>query len=253
MGLEQMTKQIQMDSGLMKAAVWSGIALIVAMIVAQGIMMHFIPPPSPALSAHDLAQRFIDRRDEIRLGCLIQCMFWSFWATWSMAITLFVRKMERGFPILTYSSIALNGGGYVFFILIPMTWAVIAFRPETLDPSVMQIMNDWVWFDFLFTWPPFAVVMAIFGIAIIKDHNVPTLYPRWVAYLNFWCAILIFPAGLIAFFHTGLFAYNGIGAFWMPFAIFFGWMITMSVTTLQAINRYQARPEVEVSRTPAAV
>jgi hypothetical protein len=39
----------------------------------------------------------------------------------------------------------------------------------------------------------------------------------------------------------------------MPFAIFFGWMITMSVTTLQAINRYQARPEVEASRTPAAV
>ena len=81
MELEQMAKQIQMDSGLMKAAVWSGIALIVAMIVAQGIMMHFIPPPSPALSPHDLAQRFIDRRDEIRLGCLIQCMFWSFWAT----------------------------------------------------------------------------------------------------------------------------------------------------------------------------
>jgi hypothetical protein len=46
-----MAKQIELDSGLAKAAVWSGIALIVAMIVAQGFMMHFIPPPSPALSA----------------------------------------------------------------------------------------------------------------------------------------------------------------------------------------------------------
>ena len=51
--------------GLARAAVWSGIALIVAMI--QGFMTHFIPPPSPALSAKELAHRFIDRRDEIRL------------------------------------------------------------------------------------------------------------------------------------------------------------------------------------------
>jgi hypothetical protein len=231
-----MSNKVELDSGLFKAAVWSGIALIVAMVIAQGLLMHFIPPPSPALSAEELAQRFIDRRDLIRLGCLIQCIFWSFWATWGIAITVFIRKMERGYPILTYASIALVGGGYVFFILIPMTWAVIAFRPETLDPSIIQIMNDWVWFDFLFTWPPFALWMVIIGLAIIKDHNVPTLYPRWVAYLNFWCAILIFPAGLIAFFHTGLFAYDGVGAFWIPFAIFFGWMIVMSVTTLQTIN-----------------
>jgi hypothetical protein len=246
-----MSKRTELDSGLAKAAVWSGIALIVAMIIAQGFLMHFIPPPSPALSPEELAQKFIDRRDEIRLGCIIQCIFWSFWATWGIAITLFIRKMERSYPILTYTSIALVGGGYVFFILIPMTWAVIAFRPETLDPAVMQIMNDWVWFDFLFTWPPFALWMVVIALAIFKDHNIPTLYPRWVAYLNIWCAILIFPAGLIAFFHEGLFAYDGVGAFWIPFAVFFGWMITMSVTTLQTINRQKS--VVAGEDQPAAV
>jgi hypothetical protein len=246
-----MSKRIELDTGLAKAAVWSGIALIVAMVIAQGLLMHFIPPPSPALSPEELAQKFIDRRDEIRVGCIIQCIFWSFWATWGIAITLFIRKMERSYPILTYTSIALVGGGYVFFILIPMTWAVIAFRPETLDPAVMQIMNDWVWFDFLFTWPPFALWMVVIALAIFKDHNVPTLYPRWVAYLNIWCAILIFPAGLIAFFHEGLFAYDGVGAFWIPFAVFFGWMITMSVTTLQTINRQKS--VVAGEDQPAAV
>jgi hypothetical protein len=238
-----MSKKIEMDSGLMKAAMWSGIVLIVAMIIAQGFLMHFIPPPSPALPAHDLAQKFISRNNEIRLGSLIQCIFWSFWATWAIGITVLIRKMERGYPVLTYSSLALNGGGYVFFILIPMTWAVIAFRADALPAEIIQVMNDWVWFDFLFTWPPFAVFMVIIGLAILKDHNVPTLYPRWVAYLNFWCAILIFPAGLIVFFKTGLFAYNGVGAFYIPFAIFFGWMIAMTVTTLQAINRHKERLE----------
>jgi hypothetical protein len=246
-----MARKLEMDSGLMKAALWSGIVLIVAMVIAQGILMHFIPGLSPSMAAKDLQQHFIERKGEIRVGTLIQCMAWGFWATWTMAITVFIRKMEKGYPILTYSSIALNGGGYVFFILIPMTWAVIAFRPETLDPEIMQIMNDWVWFDFLFTWPPFAVFMVVIGLAIFKDHNVPTLYPRWVAYLNFWCAILIFPAGLIVFFHDGLFAYDGVGAFWMPFAVFFGWMLAMTVVTFQAIDREKARLTAEADALEA--
>lgn len=243
-----MSAKIGLDSGLMKACLWSGIVLIVAMVIAQGFLMHFIPPPSPDLSAEELTQKFIDRKNEIRLGSLIQCMAWGFWATWTMAITVLIRKMERDYPILTYCSIALNGGGYVFFILIPMTWAVIAFRPESLDPSIVQIMNDWVWFDFLFTWPPFAVWMIVIGLAILKDHNETPIYPRWVAYLNFWSAILIFPAGLIAFFHRGLFAYDGVGAFWLPFAVFFGWMLTMTVVTFKAIDRRKALLEAASPR-----
>lgn len=232
-----MVKQVEMNTRAVKAFIWSGPALIVAMVVAQWGMMRFIPAPSPDLTAPELAQKFIERKNEIRVGSIIQCIFWSFWATWGVAITLFIRKMERGYPILTYGSLALVGGGYVFFILIPMTWAVVAFRPETLDPSIIQIMNDWVWFDFLFTWPPFALWMVIIAIAIFNDRNVPTVYPRWVGYLNCWCAVLIFPAGLISLFKTGPFAYNGIGAFWIPFAVFFGWMVIMTYMTLQATNR----------------
>jgi hypothetical protein len=238
---EKVKNRIEMDAGLMRACMWSGVAVIVALIIAQGFLMHFIPGLSPDMPAEELQQHFIDRKMQIRVGAVIQCFFWMFWATWSMAITLFIRKMERGYPILTYCSIALNGGGYVFFILIPMTWAVIAFRPETLDPEIMQIMNDWVWFDWLFTWPPFALFMAIIGIAILKNQTGNPLYPRWVAYLNFWCAVLIFPAALIAFFKTGLFAYDGIGAFWLPVVVFFGWIAAMTIMTFRAISLEEAR------------
>lgn len=234
-------KQIEMNSRLVRACVWSGVALVLAMILAQWVLMGFVPPPSPMLSQHDIAQRFIEHQGRIRVGCLIMCIFWSFWATWGVSITLFIRKMERGYPILTYSSLALVGGGYVFFILIPMTWGAIVLDPKQIDPNTIQFMNNWVWFDYLFTWPPFGLWMVIIGLAILKDHNVPTLYPRWVAYLNFWCAILIFPAGLIVFFKHGLFAYDGIGAWWIPFSVFFGWMLVMTVTTFQAISRQEER------------
>jgi len=40
-------------------------ALVVSLVITQGFLMGFIPPPSPALSAEELTQIFIDR-DELR-------------------------------------------------------------------------------------------------------------------------------------------------------------------------------------------
>lgn len=234
-------RKLDMDATMMRAGLWSGVVLVVGMVIAQGFLMRFIPAPSPDLSAQELTQKFLERRDETRVGTILLCILWSFYPTWGIAMMVFLRKMERGYPFLSYSSIALIGGGSVFFILIPMTWAVIAFRADTLDPEIIQIMNDWVWFDWLFTWPPFALWMIVIGAAIMRDQNYTKLYPRWVAYFNFWSALFIFPAGLIVFFKTGPFAYDGFGAFWFPFAVFFGWMITMTVVTFQAIRREEER------------
>ena len=234
-------QQIEMNTAVMRAFLWSGMVLIAALIVAQGLLMGFIPAPSPALSAEELKQIFVERKAAIQLGALIQCICWSFWATWAIPLIMFIRRMERGYPILTYASLANVGGGYVFFILIPMTWAVITFRVESLAPATIQIINDWVWFNWLFTWPPFAIWMIIIAVAIFYDHNVPTLYPRWVAFFNLWCALLIVPAGLIVFFKTGPFAYDGIISFWLAVFVFFGWMMTMTVLTFRAIATEDAR------------
>lgn len=224
---------------VLKACLWSGVVLVATLIFAQGWLMGFVPGISPNLPAEELKQIFIDRKIPILIGTLIQCIFWSFWFTWAMAVVVFIRKMERGIPILTYISIANIGGGYVFFLLIPMTWATMAFRAETVDANVLQIMNDWVWFDWLFTWPPFSIWMFVIAIAIFCDHNLPTLYPRWVAYFNLWCGFLIFPAGLIGFFKTGPFAYDGEISFWFAVAVFFGWICVMTVVTYQLTIRTQ--------------
>jgi hypothetical protein len=229
-------KQTEMNTPVMRAFLWSGVVLVATLIFAQGWMMGFVPGPSPALSAHDLAQIFIDRKSSILIACLIQCITWSFYATWAIPIIMFIRKMERSMPVLTFASLVNVGGGWVFFILIPMTWAVIAFRAETLDPAIIQIMNDWVWFDWLYTWPSFSIWMFMIAAAIFYDHNLPTIYPRWVAFYNVWSGILIFPAGLIGFFKTGPFAYNGLIGFWFDVIVFFGWMVVMTVTTFKVIT-----------------
>jgi hypothetical protein len=238
-----MVKQVELNTKVAKSFVWSGILLVGGLIVAQGFMMHFVPAPGPNISAEELKQHFLDRKFQIQLGSIIQIFVWSFWCTWGIVVTTFMRKMEKGYPFLTYASIALVGGGSVFFLLIPMTWAVICFRIEQWDPQLVQFANDWVWFDWLFTWPPFAIWFWIMAAAILGDHNVPSIYPRWVAYMNIGAGFLIFPAALIAFFQDGPFSYSGIGAFWFPVFIFFGEIVVMIAVSFRVINQQAAREQ----------
>jgi hypothetical protein len=225
----------EINTTVMRVLLWSGVITVAALIVAQGWIMGFVPGPSPALSAEELREIFVARKSDILVGALIQIICWTFYATWCIPIIVFIRRAERGMPILTYASLVNCGGGYVFFILIPMTWAAMAFRIETLEPGTVQIMNDWVWFDWLYTWPSFSVWMLIIAAAIFFDRNPEPAYPRWVGYLNIWCALLIFPAGLIGFFKTGPFAYDGMISFWFAVCVFFGWMISMTAMTFRAI------------------
>lgn len=236
----------------MRAFIWTGLVVVVTLIVVQGWLMGFVPPPAPSLSPEEIKAIFVENKTRILAGAFLKLVLWSLYANWACAITMFIRQMERSWPLLTYTSIALIGAGLVFFLLVPMTWAVIAFRAETLDPSIVQIMNDWVWFDWLFTWPPFTIWMFLIAIAILRDHNVPAIYPRWVAYFNIWSGLLIAPAGMIGFFKIGPFAYNGIISFWEAAAVFFGWMVVMSVMTFRVINEQEARGKQTASTTPDA-
>lgn len=238
-------QDLDIDTRVARIMAWSGVALVVSLIVAQGFLMGFIPPPSPALDAQAIAQLYIDRKLAIRFGTLIECIGFTFYLTWSMSIIFFMRRMERGMPLLSYTSIANAGGGYVFFLLMPITWAVLAFRPEALDPTFLQIGNDFVWFVFILSWPPFAVFMILIAVAVLRDRNENPIFPRWVGYLNIWTAVLIVPAGLIEFFKTGPFAYDGIISFWFVWLIFFGWIIGMSAIVMRACTAEKKRQLAE--------
>ncbi|GAB4916369.1 hypothetical protein Mkiyose1665_10790 [Mycobacterium kiyosense] len=238
-------QDLHIDTGTARVMAWSGVALVISLVIAQGVLMGFIPPPSPALKADEIAHLFIDRKLRIRIGTLIECIGFTFYLTWSMSIVFFMRRMERGMPVLSYTAIANAGGGYVFFLLMPITWAALAFRPEMLDPALLQIANDYVWFVFILSWPPFAVFMILIAVAVLRDKNPTPIFPRWVGFLNLWTAVLIIPAGLVEFFKIGPFAYDGAISFWFVWIVFFGWIIGMSVITLRACTAEKRRQLAE--------
>ncbi|MDP3675249.1 MAG: hypothetical protein Q8R44_09145 [Novosphingobium sp.] len=232
-----------MDKGqaaLVKALAWSGVVLVLSLAISFALM-GFFPPPSPALPPEAIKAVFVERATEIRIGTAIECLGFTFYVTWACAIVVVMRQMERGVPVATMASLALAGGGLVLFLIMPFTWATLAYRAPLLDAWFIQFMNDFAWFTFILSWPPFAVFMVLIGITILRDRNSPPLMPRWVAYYNFWSAIAISPAALIEFFKTGPFTYTGAIDFWFIFAVFFGWMVVMTLFTVRACDELVRR------------
>jgi len=77
----------------------------------------------------------------------------------------------------------------------------------------------------------------IIGIAVLSDAGEPPVFPRWVAFLNFWVAIGYAPTCLLPFFKSGPFAWSGVLVFWLAGTVFCAWFIAMTVVLLKAIRQ----------------
>lgn len=69
---------------LIKAMAWSGLPLV-ACLAASYAWMGFLPPPSPGLPAEAIKSIFIERKVEIRVGAMIECIGFTFYLTWAMS------------------------------------------------------------------------------------------------------------------------------------------------------------------------
>ncbi|HEY1967158.1 MAG TPA: hypothetical protein VGH89_04380 [Pseudonocardia sp.] len=228
----------RIDPVVMRAFVWTGLMLVLMTAVGFGWLMHMVPPPSPADSAQQTLSWVHGHQTSILIGAAMVTFFWSFWVTWAAPLILYIRRMER-VPLLTFASLANVGGGAAVITTIAVAWTVMAFRAE--NPLIVQVFNDFGFFLFLYTWPPFGIWMVIIALAIFRDVNPEPTFPRWVAYYNLYAAVGMVPASFMGLFKTGPLAYNGVLAFWVVAIDFFLWMVVMSLVVMNAITRDQRR------------
>jgi len=221
--------------------------MIVGFLIGCVPVAGFIPPPEPSASAETIAATFRDDATAIRIGSLIMIVSLTLIAPWGALIAARTRGQEPGTPLWTFAQIACLGAALIVVIFIPMCWGIAAFRPDDVEPGTTRMLNDAAWFLFLYTWPPFSAWCICIAVPIFRAQPGTEAFPRWIAYLNVWVAILFVPAGLMSFFKTGPFAYNGLMAMYMPLTVFFIWMIAMTTATLQGIKREEAAPRTQTA------
>ena len=220
---------------------WCGIGFVVLFTLGWWIIASYVPPLSPTLGAAEVADFYQRNTGSIRFGLMLTMISAALTAPWVAVIAVQMKRIEGEFPVLTYTQLVAGAVGIVVLLLPPLIWTTAAFRLDR-DPQLMQLMNDFAWLLFIMTFSPAFIQNLVIGLAIFSDKNAVPVFPRWLAYFNIWVAILFVPGGLITFFKTGPFAWNGLLAFWVPLVIFFVWFLVMFVALLKTIREQESAP-----------
>jgi len=231
-----------MTNIVLRVCVWSGPAFVLIFLACL-ITMDFLPPPSPAMDADQIAALYDKNRLGIRAGGTIivqSCILMILCVT---AIAFQLRRIENGPPI--FSTILLISGvcANFLFVFVGTAWTMAAFRPDR-DIANIQAWNDLSWFFLLLQVSTLSMQGIAIGLAILLNSTKQTLFPRWIGYYNLWFAILFLPGALVTFFKTGPFAWDGILVFWLALGLFASWIFIMTWSTDRAICTLDTKPKL---------
>ncbi|GAA5149655.1 hypothetical protein GCM10023321_13860 [Pseudonocardia eucalypti] len=240
-----MTERLSL--GPVRTAIWVGFAGMFLLFGTGFVLSGFILPPSAEDSSAQIVKIYVEHQTRIRVGCFLMITGFCFVALWGCALAALTRLLEGRTPIRTYTQVVCIGVVTVIVVFVPMIWALAAFRPGEIDPDVTRSINDFAWFLFLYPWPPLMIWLGVTGWTILGDQSAHPIFPRWSGYLCWWTALLSVPGGLISFFKSGPFSWNGVLAYWLPLAVFFVWVVGMSTVMMSAIKRLDGSAASEMA------
>jgi hypothetical protein len=234
-----------MTIGLQRAMAWSGVAFLV-MMGAGFVITGLLPPFAPIKSADQVAQFWSTNTGLKRCGLATMLASSGLAAPLGALIAVRIKQIEGRFSPLAYIQL-ITTAVLVMSVIVPtFVFAAASFRPER-DPQITQALNDLGWLLYVMNWPFGTTQCLAIGFAIFSDHRPRPVFPRWLAYFNFWAAFLYVAAGLVVLFKTGPFAWNGILAFWVVASVFGSWLIIMTWQLLATIG---ASTVVEADQQP---
>jgi hypothetical protein len=225
-----------MNPKLRILGVWSAAAFFLLWLIGFVFFAQWIPPMPPSATATEVADLFQARSVPIRVGMVLMSFGAVFYLPWTMVLSQLIKEIEGRSYFLAGTQLAAGVVSTMTFFLPAFLWTTAAFRPER-NPEITQALVDLGWLFFITPIAPFILQYTILAIVIFGDKRPQPAYPRWAAYLQLWVSLSFMPAIIAFFMKTGPFAWNGLLVWWVPFATFTAWFVTMIVLTRRAVLR----------------
>lgn len=236
-----MGKTLKADATTQRVLIWITIVLAVVFAVSWIYLMGFFPPPPANLPAEQVVDLYGAHNIRFRIGIIFGLISGGFLMPVTMVISLQMARLEKGLPIWAIFQAMTGAVGTIFIWLPVLVWGVAAFTVERA-PELTLIMHEYGWL--LFITPLSLFPMQLLGIIIVaftKDEpDAHSAFPRWLGYLTAWQLVQSFGGPIAVLFKTGIFSWNGLLPFWLPFALFSVWMAAICYTLLRALRHQQA-------------
>jgi len=217
---------------------WSAPAFMIVFLIGF-LIAGLLPPPSPHSSAIKIAHFYANHTNAIRLGLLVMLLAGAMSVPFNCLIGVHLKRIEGRSHVLAYTVVAMGAVNCILICMPVMIMTAAAFRPLR-DPNLTQTLNDLAWIPFVMVFPPAVIQNLCIAFATFTDGSRKPVFPRWVAYFNLWCSFLFLPAGLLTFFKTGPFAWNGLLSFWVALTVFGSWYFVMFYALREAIKSQAA-------------
>lgn len=181
------------------------------------MMTRVIPPPKPWWDTPRVLQWFNDNHTGLLVGFGIIFMIAGLVAACNALIGYSMRRMSVS-KVFSYSYIAIYSlAATPGMLLTAVTLTVGAMRPER-DPELTHLIYDMGILCFNGTMGVFLIGTLVWMTAVLLDKN--RVFPRWFGYLNICNALTEVVVSPCWIFSSGVFAWNGIIAFWIDTLVF---------------------------------
>ena len=229
---------------------WCGPGFIIGMLVGW-LIIGFLPPQQPFSSASEIAAFFQEDPVQIRFGLLIFMWASALYLPFAGVLAVQMAKIEGRYPVWACVQLAAGAGNVLTLTFPTLFWATAAFRLDR-DPNLIQLVNDMAWIPFVGMTSPFLIVPISIAIVGFMDKSAQPLFPRWACYYNLFVTALLIPGGVITFFQTGPFAWDGLFGFWIPLTDWGIWFVVTCVLLVKHIHRQADLSEDEDHRVGAS-
>ena len=228
---------------------WCGPVFLATFVIFWGIIGHNIPNPSPALSASDLAARYINNLGGIRTGFIISLITVVLYMPWTALLSTQMARIEGRFPVLAF--LQLLGGGLTVMVVSfsAFFWVAAAFRPER-DPVLIQLLTDLGWLCIDLQYACTTLQMLAAALVGLADKSRIPLFPRWVCWLTIWCGLSFIPASLTGVLKTGPFAWDGIFSYYFPYFCWLCWYTVASIYMIKEVRRRMHDDAITINANP---
>ena len=192
------------------------------------------PPPPPGWNAVRIVQWFNDNHTGLLVGFALMFLVTGMVAPANALIAYSMRRMSVS-PAFGYAYLVMYALSAVpGMLLLCIALSAGAMRPDR-DPELIAWIYDFAFLTYIGTMGVFLLGSLVWMAAILLDKN--RVFPKWFGYLNLCNAlteVVVSPAWL---FHRGVFAWNGLIAWWIDMVVFVTYTAVFIIQLRKMIQR----------------